>query len=518
MTDELFQDILETTMDGELPINGEIVVETDEGPVTLDEADMMEDAVIEALENAVVEAVASHPDQMRDALRALDEALAECDYENAVVIGCHILSECGVDETRINEIRKGMKLSAGQRQRMARARKKSKTGAQRMALRARRMAARKSSARMKRKAFYKRNKVRIAKRRQQLASSMDMSRVGESFVLTTELVVQKLEEGMMFVVLADGYDPYFTETQEEAAEVADTVEGASIHTFDIDVIEEAKHRAKKSKAAKKGEMPADGAMMEKGCATEMDYDDEMDDEEDDEEEYSDDEMGDEEDDEMGESLDESAAEDLAKEVASFIQQHPMVGYGELATHFKIGRDVAQQAMILAGKVAGTDGEDAGWMALAKEILFHRVQHSAGATPGMTMRMAQSDMRESLDEAKRKGGKMKPKPKMAPAKGNKAGAVKVAKAALPAAKLKGQAGAIPSVHAPANAGNADVEMESTNESELVDVTTSISNQDRLLAIAEEHGVSSDAKITIADNIITLSVPKAQADAINQALSV
>lgn len=633
MNDELFQDILETTLGGELPINGEIVVETEDGPVTLDEADMIEDAAIEALENAVIEAITAHPHhQMRDELRALDEALSEGDYENAAVIGLHILSECGFDEARIAEVKKGMKFSAGQRAQMARARKKSKTGAQRMMLRKRRMAARKSSARMKRKAYYKRNRVRLAKRRAQLAGSMEMESANESFVLPTALVAQKLDEGMMFVVLADGYEPYFTETQDEAAEIADTVEGASIHTIDIDVIEEAKRRAKKGKSAKKDEMPMDGAMMEKGCATEMD----------DEEDYSDDE----EDDEMAESLDESAAEDLAKEVASFIQQHPLVSYGELATYFKIGRDVAQQAMIIAGKVAGAEGEEAGWMALAKEILWNRVQHSAGATPAMTMTMAQSDMRESrlsradiaalhevsseaealakrlfaivapaeqeeianykkrpdwsklkkthpenwpkatwnhsgmyvrarkavdharkaygdvLDvdsmywrivdaaisgdlgsfddfwdehgqelnlqksesvEAKRKGGKMKPKPKMVPAKGNKAGAVKVAKAALPAAKLKGQAGAIPSVHAPASAGNDDATLEGTvessnDETELVDVTTSITNQDRLLAVAEEHGVSQDAKLTIADGVITLSVPKAQADAINQALSV
>ena len=494
---DILQAVLETTEDGPLPFHGELVVEAiDGGMVSLDEADIMEDILIEAFEAEVVRAAAASRSIDRQQLELIDEALSAGDYELALDIGASILADAGVDESVIAEFKRGFKTTAGQRARMMRARKRAKTGAQRMALRARRMAARKSSARMKRRAYVKRNKVRLAKRRAQLMSS-EMPPVGESFVIPTELAAQKVEEGMMFVVLADGYEPYFTATQEEANEIADTVEGASIHTLDIDVIEEAKRRSQKP--AKKAAMPADAEMMEKDCYSEMD----------DEEEYDDEE-------EMDESLDESAVEQLAQEVASFIQQNPMVTYGELATRFKIGRDVAQQAMLHAGKVAGTRGEDAGWMMLAKEILAHRVQHTTGtkqAPAAMAMEMPQDEFRmESLDEAKRK-----PKPKMVPSKGNKAGATKVAMKPLPKAKLKGQAGAIPSDHAPDNAGNAPME-SAHDESELVEVTTPVSNQDRLLAVATEHGISADAKLTIEGEVITLFVPASKAQAIRQALTV
>jgi hypothetical protein len=454
--DDITKAVFETTEDGELPFHGELVVEGDDGQsVTLDEADVMEDVVIEAFENAIADAVMSNPNEHATALREIDELLAEGDYETAMERGVYVLRKCGVDEALLDEFKKGFKTSATQRARMGRARMKAKTGTQLMALRARRRAARKGSSRMKRARYYKQNKRRISRRRAQLQNS---------FELDATLVAEMAEQGMTFVVLQDGEEPVFATTRQVAESLAG--DGAVVIELSAEQIEEAKSKGKPfMKKAADDEDEADGSDEEetdesidekKNCD---DEDEESDDEEDD---YEDGEEDDEE--ETDESIDESAASKLANEIAKFMKAHPRVGYGELATRFKIGRDVAQQAVIIAGRVAGAKGDKGSWLHLATEIMGKLLNHSAGEAPDMPAKasMPQRNLRvgqvasvqddganlaedgdesESVDEAGLQGTN----PKVRITAGNKAGVTKVSKQALPKAKLKGKEGAIKSAH-------------------------------------------------------------------------
>lgn len=147
MRNEITTAVFETEETDDLPFTGEMVVESlGEPDVVLDESDLFEDVVIEALEDAIAEAVSANPNAHVQAVREIDEALQEGNYEIAVELGTALLQKCGVDEAQIDEFKKGFKVSGSQRAKMMRMRKKPKTGSALMALRARRRAARKSSS------------------------------------------------------------------------------------------------------------------------------------------------------------------------------------------------------------------------------------------------------------------------------------------------------------------------------------------------------------------------------------
>lgn len=147
MRNEITTAVFETEETDDLPFTGEMVVESlGEPDVVLDESDLFEDVVIEALEDAIAEAVSADPNAHVQAVREIDEALQEGNYEIAVELGTALLQKCGVDEAQIDEFKKGFKVSGSQRAKMMRMRKKPKTGSALMALRARRRAARKSSS------------------------------------------------------------------------------------------------------------------------------------------------------------------------------------------------------------------------------------------------------------------------------------------------------------------------------------------------------------------------------------
>lgn len=393
--------VFETEEDGELPFHGELVIEADETEdgtaVTLDEADIMEDVVIEAFENAISEAVAEDPNAHLSVLRELDAALDEGDYESAQEIGLKLLQDCGVDESRIEEFKKGFKVTSGQRARISRKRMRPKSGGQLAKLRQRRRVARRGTSRMKRARYYKQNRRRISRRRAQLQNSVD---------LDAGLVVEMTSMGMRFVVVTEGQDPVFATDHATALELAEGDESRVLQ-LTAEVIDEAKRKSK-SKKGKSSKADYDDSTdsypggpngpAEAQVDDEDDEDDEEpsddegedeedetdDDKEADDEEDSDDEDEDDEE-ETDESvsaavddvLDESAESKLANEIAKFLKQHRDVGYGELATRFKIGRDVAQQAVIIAGRVAGAKGDEGSWLFLAKEIMGKLMKHSAG---------------------------------------------------------------------------------------------------------------------------------------------
>jgi len=392
--DDITQAVFATTEDGELPFHGELIVEGDDGQdVTLDEADLMEDVVIEAFETAIAEAVSTEPNMHIVALREIDEALAEGDYETALQLGSELLARCEIDEAVIAEFKKGFKTSATQRARMGRVRAKAKTGTQLMARRARRRAARKGSARMKRARYYKQNKRRISRRRAQLQNSFD---------LDANTVVEMVEQGMTFVVLQDGEEPVFASSREIAEGIAG--DAGAVVELTVEQIDEAKKKSKKCRS--KGDYD-DATDSYPGGPNGPAGDDEVDeakgkkdeeDEEEPEDEEDEEEPEDEEDDETDESLAESEASKLANEIAKFLKKHPSVGYGELATRFRIGRDVAQQAVIIASNVAKKKGDEASWLYLAKEImgtLMLRAGKGAGSDDAPSLPAGASLPRRSL---------------------------------------------------------------------------------------------------------------------------
>lgn len=57
----------------------------------------------------------------------------------------------------------------------------------------------------------------------------------------------------------------------------------------------------------------------------------------------------------GEVVELAEAAGMAQQIAAFLRRHPDVTYGELATTFRIGRDVAQQIMLSYGRVGGASG-------------------------------------------------------------------------------------------------------------------------------------------------------------------
>lgn len=526
MNDDITRAVFETTEDGELPFHGELVVEGDDGQsVTLDEADVMEDVVIESFENAIADAVASNPNEHAAALREIDELLAEGDYETAMDRGIYVLRKCGVDEALLDEFKKGFKTSATQRARMGRARAKAKTGTQLMALRARRRAARKGSSRMKRTRYYKQNKRRIIRRRSQLQNSVD---------LDATLVAEMAEQGMTFVVLQDGQEPVFATSREVAEALAG--DGATVIELSDEQIEEAKSKGKPfmKKAADDEDEEGDEEETDESLAEKKDCDDEEDEESDDEEgDYEDDEE------ETDESIDESAASKLASEIAKFMKAHPKVGYGELATRFKIGRDVAQQAVIIAGRVAGAKGDKGSWLHLATEIMGELLNHSAGEAPDMPAKasMPQRNLRvgqvasvqddganlaedgddsESVDEAGLQGTK----PKVRITAGNKPGVTKVSKQALPKAALKGKEGAIKSAHGRGESTEDDPDAgDDLDESGLVTVTAPLAKTEALVAAAAQNGLASTTKVRVQtkEGLVSMLVPAQVADSIRKAIA-
>lgn len=576
--DDLTKAVFETTEDGELPFHGELIVEGDEGQlVTLDEADVMEDVVIEAFEQAISDAVLSDPNLHVSALREIDEALADGDYETAMESGCALLARCGVDAERIEEFKKGFKTSATQRSRMTRARAKAKTGGQLMALRARRRAARKGSSRTKRARYYKSNKRRISRRRAQLQNSIN---------LDANTVMEMAEQGMTFVVVHDGEEPVFADSRETAESIAGDT-GVVIELTD-EQIDEA---CKKAGGKRKGKKPAEDMPMEAESEDEEEEEEE-DGEEDseDEEDYADaeDEEDDEEDDEeeTDESveeaaLDETSAASLANEIAKFMKQNPRVGYGELATRFKIGRDVAQQATVIAGRVAGAKGDEGSWLYLAKEIMGKLMKHSAGSEtpaaptstslPRKNHRVAQvasvqddgADLQEDDDQVD-EAGTQGTKPKVVISAGNKAGTTKVTAQALPKAKLKGKEGAIKSGHATGESEDVtdqDDELDEVQdknggsqthqmgkgkgpapkagptklnkpgkltreddhgedgEPDLVEVSTSLDKAEALVAAAAANGLDSATKVKVEtkEGRVSILVPAVSAAAIRKAIA-
>lgn len=614
MRNEITTAVFETTEDDELPFTGEMVVEGDDGAsVTLDESDLFEDVVIEALEDAIADAVQSDPNTHVQDVREIDEALQDGNYERAVDLGVVLLRKLGVDEAQIDEFKKGFKVSGSQRAKMARMRKKPKTGAAMMALRARRRAARKSSSRMKRARYYKQNKRRIARRRAQLQNSAVVN-------LDATLVAEMAAQGLTVVIVQEGEEPVFVSSRELAEQLAG--DGAHVIELSEEQIDEA---CKKSGGKRKGKMPAkmaddeaDESLAEKDCEDEEeDYEDGEDEEDSEDDEEETDESVDEAtiyevkvagwqisrvasrvwkliapnhrtftvmdgrrdgsgakkglavyagDGLQGEpllrkqlpkevwaaieadpafhrsargaklpnesveedQLDEKSAAAMANEIAKFLKAHPDVGYGELATRFKIGRDVAQQAVILAGNVAGgkVKGDQASWLYLAKEIMGKLMAHSSGAapdSPGATKFPAkdlrqvasieggEADLVEDEDSEDSEVDEAKRAPKVVISAGNKAGTTKVAKVALPKPKLKGKEGAIKSAH---STTEHDDDQDS-QDSGLVEVTVPMSKAEALVAAATRHGLpsTSAAHLNQAAETVTLMVPARLADAIH-----
>lgn len=570
---DITQAVFETTEDGELPFHGELIVEGEDGQsVTLDEADVMEDVVIEAFESAIADAVARDPNAHLAVLREIDEALVEGDYETALEKGCALLARCGIGEDQIDEFKKGFKTSATQRARMTRARAKAKTGGQLMALRARRRAARTGSARMKRARYYKSNKRRISRRRAQLQNSVN---------LDASTVMEMAEQGMTFVVAQDGEEPVFASSRE----IAETLAGDTGVVIELtaEQIDEACKKAGK----RKGKKPVDDMPME--AKSEDDEEEEGDEEDSEEEEdYADDEE-DSEDEEADESIEESSAASVANEIAKFLKKNPSVGYGELATRFKIGRDVAQQALVIAGRVAGAKGDEGSWIYLAKEILGKLMKHSAGseapAAPTSTslprknhrvftqVASVQDDGAdlqeddEELDEAGTQGTK----PKVVISAGNKAGATTVSKQSLPKPKLKGKEGAIKSAHGrgesvedvtvedvtdqdedldevqdknggsqthqmgkgkgpapktgptklhkPGKMAREDDQDGEGDQDDLVEVSTTVDKAEALVAAAAANGLASNTKVRVEtkEGRVSILVPAGSADAIRKAIA-
>lgn len=522
---DITQAVFETNEGDELPFHGELIVEGADGEsVTLDEADVMEDVVIEAFEAALAEAVASDPNEHLSTLREIDEMLEAGDYEGALHRGCELLEACGVDEDRIDEFKKGFKVSAGARARMSRMRNKPKSGGQLMALRARRRAARKSSSRMKRARYYKQNKRRIAKRRAQLQNSVD---------LDARVVAEMADEGMTFVIVG-GDHPTFASSREVAEGMLE--DGQEIIELTNEQIAEARKKAGKckSKKAAMDDMPMEAKSEDD---EEADYEDEEDEEEMDDEESDDSEDEEDEEDDFEESLEESAESKLANEIAKFLKKHPRVGYGELATRFKIGRDVAQQAVIIAGKVAGSSGDEGSWLYLAKEIMGRLLKHSAGSVrptaPTSTVVRAQvasveddgsnlAEDDEDLDEAGMQGTK----PKTRASTGNKAGCIQVKRGALPKPKLKGKVGAIKSAHAAGESLYSDDESLDEEGDQVggsgasrgvVEVTVPLAKAEALVAAAAKNGLDSKTKVTVREGHVSMFVPASVAEAIRKAVA-
>lgn len=524
---DITQAVFETDEGEELPFHGELIVEGEDGQtVTLDEADIMEDVVIESFEAALSDAVASDPNAHLLTLREIDEMLEAGDYESALQRGCELLEACGVDEARIDEFKKGFKVSAGARARMSRMRNKPKSGGQLMALRARRRAARKSSSRMKRARYYKQNKRRIARRRSQLQNSQVVD-------LDARLVAEMAEEGMIFVVVGGG-EPTFASSREIAEGMLQ--DGQEVIELTDEQIDEARKKAGKCKSKKPAEdMPMEAQSMD-------DEEDEEDDEEsDDSEDDSEDEEDDEDEEDYDESIQESEASKLANEIAKFMKKNPRVGYGELATRFKIGRDVAQQAVILAGKVAGARGDEASWLHLAKEIMGKLLNHSAGsarpAAPTSTVVRAQvasvegdeANLSEDDDELE-EAGMQGTKPKVRTSPGNKAGCIQVKRGGkLPKPKLKGKEGAIKSAHATGESANysgdhgADLDEEDDQDDGqdaprgVVEVTVPLAKAEALVAAAAQNGLDAKTKVTVREGLVSMFVPASVADAIRKAVA-
>lgn len=510
--DEITKAVFETEEDGELPFNGELVVEGDDGEqVTLDESDIMEDVVIEAVENAVMEAIADNPNAFLSSLRDLDEALEDGDYESAMPIALRILESAGVEQTRIDEFKKGFKVSAGMRAKISRVRKKPKAGASLMGLRKRRKAAKKSSSRMKRMRYYKTNKRRIARRRQQLQHSAPID-------LNAQRVVEMAAEGMRFVVVFEsGSEPVFATDRPTADALASTEPATVVHITDA-MLDEAKGCAKKKPMDDEADDEDDSEDdVEEACSDDEDDDEEMDDEDDEDEDETDESVSE-------SALTEESAASLANTISKFMIAHPDVGYGELATRFKIGRDVAQQALQIASNMNRSKGNKGSWIFLAKEILGRLMAHSPGdalnplgaksmdrAGSGKlaaSIEGGESNLSEgaSTDEAATLVGK----PKVRMVAGNKPGVTKVGKQSLPKVRLKGKEGAIKSAHSTAEA-------EESGDGGLVEFSIPAASQDRLLAIATRHGLSNDTPMTIQDGVITMQVPRDKLNALRQALT-
>lgn len=567
MRNEITTAVFETTEDDELPFTGEMIVDSEDGQsVTLDESDLFEDVVIEALEDAIADAVQSAPNASVQDVREIDEALQDGNYERALDLGVVLLRKLGVDEAQIDEFKKGFKVAGSQRAKMARMRKKPKTGSAMMALRSRRRAARKSSSRMKRARYYKQNKRRIARRRAQLQNSAVVN-------LDATLVAEMAEQGLTVVIVQEGEEPVFVSSRELAEQLAE--DGAHVIELSEEQIDEA---CKKSGGKRKGKMTAkmaddeaDESLAEKDCEDEEDDEEDYEDGEDEEDSEDDEEETDESVDEAGkekpfgsagkttlqqklqiarqraaaakrdaelrrggrresveeDQLDEKSAAAMANEIAKFLKAHPDVGYGELATRFKIGRDVAQQAVILAGNVAGgkVKGDQASWLYLAKEIMGKLMAHSSGAapdSPGATKFPAkdlrqvasieggEADLVEDEDSEDSEVDEAKRAPKVVISAGNKAGTTKVAKAALPKPKLKGKEGAIKSAHSTTEHDDD----QDAQDAGLVEVTVPMGKAEALVAAATRHGLpsTSSARLDQASETVTLMVPARLADAI------
>ncbi len=355
----------------------EFVIETADGELVVDASDLMEDVVIDALEQAIEEAIAKNPNQHLDLVRQVDSMLEDGDYESALHVGCALLRRLGVDESRLDEFKQGFKVSAGRRAAIARKRAKPKTGMAMMALRKRRRAAKKSSAKMKRARYYKRNRVRLARRRKQLANAIQMP--------DNTVVQEMLQAGMPFAILVEGADALFASSREAAEELAEEFGGAVVECTDL-----LEGRVNVVEAAADDEEDD-----EEDYADDEESDDEED-SEDDEEDDPDEEEPDDDEDDMEESVDENMAmANFAQVVARFIVANPKVTYGELATHFGIGRDVAQQFLLLHQFSSPKDR--GSYLALAKEILGSMKTFQAGTKP---LAASIEDDGANLSEAKK----------------------------------------------------------------------------------------------------------------------
>lgn len=230
-----------------------------------DQAEFIEETVIDDLEDLVIRAVADAPNDFAEAIRDLDDLLSEGEYELAWDVAVGIIEEADyLDEEQLDELKKGYRFSAGARQKMARVRRKPKTGAKLRDLKMRRRENRKAVNKLARKRFYQKNRSRIMRRRKQLGNSVEATKP-----------VPRIEETYL---------------------------------------------------ANYG--PSNPAL-------------------------------------------------LATEIAEFLRKHPDVTYGELATRFKVGRDVAQQIMLQAAKFTGSKGASGSF---AKHIMGYMPQVGAVAMP------------------------------------------------------------------------------------------------------------------------------------------